>query len=243
MNEFTLPNGVLFDGILYNKAYLNEITGKQQNYLVNTKYKSPVDHVEHLLFDLLIDLRDESNKSILNFAEKRHIITHLMQIEDTQFLLIKLREITFGEKYFFDKIECTHCNAKNHAELNLSKLEVVTQSEAGSKIGTLPKCGLEIEYKPMNLSELKSFGSDHEKLLNNHITETIKVVLKRLGDKAPSIVDIENLKALDNEYITENAPKYNFLDNKITHTCSSCKADFEFDLGELAVSFFVRSRI
>lgn len=243
MNEFTLPNGILFDGILYNKAHLEELTGKQQNYLINTKYKSPVDHIERLLGDLLIDLRDESNQSIKNKAAMDHVVKNLMQVEDIQFLLVKLREISYGPRYFFDKLECSHCKARNHAEIALESLEVIHPTQERKDQYVLPKCGLQIEFKPLNFSELKAFGSDGDRLLNNHVTETMRSILKRLGDNHDvKTEDVEVLKVADTTYIANNAPQYSYLDNKITHKCSSCKKDFEFDLGEMNADFFAPSR-
>lgn len=245
MNEFTLPNGVIIDGVLYNKAHLDELTGKQQNYLVNTKYKSPVDHIERLLVDLLIDLRDASNTSILNSVTKDHLVAKLLNIHDIQFLLIKLREISFGERYFFDKVECPHCRAKNSAQIKLNSLEIIhpENNPIPEEGHVLPKSGLKIEYKPLNLSELKAYGSDSERLMNNHVTESCVSLLKSLGSQAPSIESVEGLKAMDTQYIIDNAPKYAYLDNKLTHSCSSCKQDFDFELGELTPDFFVLSRI
>lgn len=243
MSEFKLPNGVRIGDTLYNVAHLDEITGKQQNYLVNTKYKSPVDHIEKLLGDLLTDLRDENNKSITNVANKQSVITHLMQIEDIQFLLVKLREISFGDRFFFEKIECTHCKAINSAEIKLSSLEVVQPPQKDPVDLILPKSGLRIEYKPLNLSELRSFGADQDRLLNNHITETIKILLRKLGDdENPSLEKIEGLKAMDNSFITKHSPSYAHLDNSITHACKECGKDFEFELGEMLASFFALSR-
>jgi hypothetical protein len=243
MNELTLPNGVTFNGVLYNKAHLEELTGKQQNYLVNTKYKSPVDHIEFLLVDLLIDLRDANNNSILKEVDKRHLLLNIMAIQDVQFLLIKLREISFGEKYFFDKLECPHCKAKNSAQIELDKLDIIREAKAETKELTLPKSGLSIEYKPLHLSELKAYGADSERVLNNHVTEACISMLAKLGDKKPEAKDIESLKAKDTQYIVDNAPKYDYLDNKITHSCTSCTKDFDFELGEISPDFFVHSRI
>lgn len=243
MNEFTLPNGVMVDGVLYNKAHLDELTGKQQNYLINTKYKSPVDHIERLLVDLFLDLRDSSNKSILSSMDKQHLILNVLSLQDIQFLLIKLREISFGGRYFFDKLECTHCKSKNSAEIKLDSLQVIQEPKTPSHQLTLPKSGMSIEYKPLSLSELKSYGSDSERLLNNHVTEACVSILAKLGDKRPSASDIEVLKAKDTQYIIDNAPKYDYLDNKITHTCTSCSKDFDFELGELHPDFFDLSRI
>ena len=243
MNEFTLPNGVLFDGVLYNKAHLEDLTGKQQNYLVNTKYKSPVDHVERLLGDLLVDLRDESNQSIKNKAAIPHVICQLMQIEDVQFLLVKLREISYGPRYFFEQLKCPHCSAKNNAEVNLEDLQVIHPTKARLAKYILPKSGMEIEYRPMNLSELKSFGADSERLLNNHVTETMLTILKRIGENTNiKLEDVEGLKAIDNEFIADNSPEYSHLDTKITHQCTACKKDFDFDLGEMSADFFALSR-
>ena len=243
MNEFTLPNGVTIDGVLYNKAYLEELTGKQQNYLANTKYKSPVDHIERLLMDLLIDVRDASNKSITNTMDKQHLILNVLPLQDLQFLMIKLREISFGERYFFDKMECTHCRAKNSAEIKLDSLQIIKESNQNQSELILPKAGLAIEYKPLTLSELKAYGADSERLLNNHVTEACVSILSKLGDKRPTVEDIEALKAKDTQFIIDNAPKYDYIDNKVTHTCTSCKKDFDFELGEISADFFVLSRI
>jgi hypothetical protein len=243
MSEIKLPNGVLFNGTLYHTAHLDEITGKQQDYLVNTKYKSPVDHVERILMDLLKDLRDESNNSIFPQVDKLHLITKLMQIEDIQALMIKLREISFGEDFFFDKLECPHCRAKNSARLNLSTLELKLAPVKEAKELVLPKAGVSFEYKPMNLSDLKRIGSSQDQLLNNHVTETMLTILKRIGDKENITAnDVQSLKVMDNEFIAKNAPTYSHLDNQITHTCSSCNTDFDFDLGELTSDFFALSR-
>jgi hypothetical protein len=243
MNEIKLPHGVLFDGTLYQTAYLNEITGKQQNYLVNTKYKSPVDHIEHLLFDLLVDLKDDNNTSILPKVDKRHLITKLMQVEDIQLLLIKLRETSFGDDYYFESLKCPHCGAKNNASLKLSTLEIKRYPKPEKTVHMLPKSKLEIEYKAMNLSDLKRLGSDQERLMNNHVTETMLTILKRLGDKYElTATDVEDLPALDNKFIAENAPAQDHVDDTITHECTSCKTDFDFNLGEMTPDFFALSR-
>jgi hypothetical protein len=242
MNEIKLPNGVLFNGTLYQTAYLDEITGKQQDYLVNTKYKSPVDHIEHLLMDLLKDLRDDSNNSIFPQVDKKHLITKLLQIEDIQALMIKLREISFGEDYFFDNLKCSHCGAKNHAKIMLNTLELKPANiKPVEKV--LPKSGLSFDYKPMNLSDLKRIGSSQDQLLNNHVTETMLTILKRIGDNENlKASDVQSLKALDNKFIADHAPTYAYLDNNITHECTSCNTDFDFDLGELTPDFFALTR-
>lgn len=243
MNEIKLSHGVLFDGTLYQTAYLNEITGKQQNYLVNTKYKSPIDHIEHLLFDLLSDLKDDSNTSILPKVDKRHLITKLMQIQDIQILLVKLREISFGDDYYFENIKCPHCEAKNSAMIKLSSLEMKTYPKPEKLVHMLPKSKHEIEYKPMDLSDLKRLGSDQERLLNNHVTETVLTILKRLGDKCELTAhDVEALPALDNKFIADNAPVHDHIDDVITHECNSCGKDFDFNLGEMTPDFFALSR-
>ena len=119
--KFTLPNGLTGSGILFNQVYLEELTGKQQNYLINTKYKSPIDHIEPLLTDLIKRVESEDGQE-LDVPIKELINKHL-SIEDTSFILAKLREITFGGTYILEKQECPHCQETQDLSIDLSSLE------------------------------------------------------------------------------------------------------------------------
>ena len=235
--KFTLPNGLTGSGVLFNQIYLEELTGKQQNYLINTKYKSPIDHIEPLLTDLIKRVESEDGQE-LDVPVKDLINKHL-SIEDTSFILAKLREITFGETYILEKQECPHCQAQQDLSIDLSTLEVMTPEEK-SNTTILPKSGLEVEYNPITFGKLKGYSSDPDQMLNNAVTSTLSMVVKRIGENSNITEEsIMELKALDNNHIQNNVPQQKHLDTKITHECNGCKKDFDIELEVLSSDFFV----
>jgi len=235
--KFTLPNGLTGSGILFNQVYLEELTGKQQNYLINTKYKSPIDHIEPLLTDLIKRVESEDGQE-LDVPIKELINKHL-SIEDTSFILAKLREITFGETYILEKQECPHCQEKQDLSIDLGSLEIMTP-EKKENTTILPKSGLEVEYNPITFGKLKGYSSDPDQMLNNAVTSTLSMVVKRIGDNSNITEEsIMELKALDNNHIQKNVPQQSHLDTKITHECKGCKVDFDIELEVLSSDFFV----
>jgi hypothetical protein len=244
MYNFTLPNGIEIEGKLFNKVQLDELTGKQQNYLINTKYKTPLDHLEPLLSDLILKIQTEDGQELT--APKLHIIKDLLSLDDLTFILVKLREITFGEQFFFNKAECPHCKSKQAKDVVvfLDKLEIIESKKKPQEDLKLPKSGLQIKYKPLTLGVLKSYAGDQDRLLNSAFTATMSMILAQLGDKTTvTEKDVEPLKAKDISFIEDNAPTYNKLDTEIVHECTECGKDFNLDMGVLSSDFFVRTRI
>jgi len=235
--KFTLPNGLSGNGVNYNVVYLEELTGKQQNYLINTKYKSPIDHIEPLLNDLLIRIESEDGQEL--DVPVKDIINKHLSIEDTSFILIKLREITFGGTYILEKEECPHCQEKQDLSIDLESLEII-KADDKPKITILPKSGLEVEYQPISFGKLKGYSSDPDQMLNNATTSTLSMIVKRIGETTHITEEsIMELKALDTTHIQKNVPQQNHLDSKITHECKKCKKDFDIELEVLSSDFFV----
>lgn len=235
--KFTLPNGLTGSGILFNQVYLEELTGKQQNYLINTKYKSPIDHIEPLLIDLVKRVESEDGQE-LDVPTKDLINKHL-SIEDTSFILAKLREISFGETYILEKQECPHCQKTQDLSIDLSSLEII-KGDDKENTTILPKSGLEVEYTPISFGKLKGYSSDPDQMLNNAVTSTLSMVVKRIGENSNVTEEsIMELKALDNNHIQKNVPQQNHLDTKITHECNDCAKDFDIELEVLSSDFFV----
>ena len=127
MDTFKLPNGFVHKDKLYNILELEELTGKQQNYLINTKYKSHIQHIQPILNDLVVDIKSEDGESLLSEIKKEDIILKTLPIEDIQFILVKLREISYGSQYYFDKAQCKcpHCEKSGNYKLELDSLEII----------------------------------------------------------------------------------------------------------------------
>lgn len=240
MAKFTLPNGVKYEEKLYDIAYLEEMCGKQQNYLINTKYKSPLDHIPPLMGDLLVRLETEEGEELKMSSEE--ILKSHLQVEDLQFLLVKLREITFDEQYIIEGKECPHCQKKQDLVVNLAELEIIQPSqEKISMTVELPKAGVEAEYKPLTFGDLRKYAVDPDRLMNKASTSTAVMVLKRIGEDSDITEEkVEALKAKDIKVIQDNAPEYPHLDSKIEHTCKHCGEDFDFELESMVADFLLR---
>jgi len=239
MAKLKLPNGVKIDDKHYDIAYLEEMCGKQQNYLINTKYKSPLDHILPLMDDLLIRIETEEGDE-LKLPMKEILKSHL-QIEDLQFLLVKLREITFDEELIIEKKECPHCQHKQDLVIGLDELEIIQPSEDQSMTVHLPKEDVEAEYRPITFGDLLKYAVDPDRLLNKASTTTICMVLKRIGEETNITEErVESLKAKDIKTIREGSPDYPHLDTKIIHACKGCGEDFEFELETMVADFLLR---
>jgi hypothetical protein len=245
MSKFTLPNGVNLGGKLYNLITLDEIRGKHQNMLVNPNPKSPIDFIEPILSDLILDLTDTISESILPHVSKKDLILHKLPIQDIQFILIKIRETSYGPDYMMH-LNCTHCEAKNNAKLDLSKLVV---SERKDKISEaemkLPKDGTDFRYGHMSLAHLLKMAIQDGKsdFTKEMLTSLTAFMLQSLGSNLsvkPS--DLDDLKGSDLNYIRDNMPELSEIDMKVEHTCSSCSKDFQQELPALAADFLLHMR-
>lgn len=237
MNRFELPNGFIHGEKKAKYVYLEEMTGKQQNYLINTEYKSPIEHVEPVLSELITKVETEEGEEIQE--KKSHVVKHLLTIEDLQFILVKLRLVTFG-KYFESKQECSHCKAENNCSIDLEVLEVLPPEEDKPLLLKLPKLQEQVEFKPLTFSDLKKYSTDPKRLMNKATTSTAAMIVKRIGDNENvKEEDIEKLKALDIRTIQREAPQYNHIDIHFDHKCHSCEKDFDYDLEVISSDFLL----
>lgn len=248
MAEFKLPNGVECEGKLYNIIQLEEICGKQQNYLINPSPRTAVDHIEPLLKDLLVDIRTENSESIKDHFSMEKVISHQLPIQDIQFIMVKLREITYDSTYLMT-LQCPHCNHINNTKIDLSTLEIIPGHIKKSPEECItPKKKLSYKYRPLFLADLRKTStiSNVGKLEKNMMTELASLLLENLGDKSPVVAgDLDALPGKDIEFIMNNGPDRPQIDQKVITACSNpeCGKDFEQELPALAADFLLPSRI
>lgn len=247
MSKFTLPNGVNLDGNLYNLIELNEITGEEQDILANPRPKTPFDYIEPVFSNVIVDITDSDMNSVSAKAVKRDVILHHLPIQDIQFILIKLREISYGNLFTMD-IECEHCHKQNMAGLKLDELEVFPRKDKIDEDKLiLPKDNIPFRYKHLSLANLlkMNFEDEDSQFMKSLKTSVTSFRVASLGDKKDiSSKDIKKLKAMDIEFIEENAPDLAEPDMKVEHTCKHCGKDFEVDISSrvLVADFLLRSR-
>jgi hypothetical protein len=228
MSRLELPNGIKKDGKLYKFAYLEEMTGKQQDYLVSKKYKSPLDHIVPVLGDLVTKIETSDGDELK--LDMKQVISEVMQIEDVTFLLVKLREVTFGDRHVFEKKECTHCQKKQDVLVYLNELDIIS-GDAEIKPTELPSNQVQAHYKPLNFKGLRSYLLNAEEVLEEITTATLWMIVDKIGEDNEITLDkIKALPAKDLKQIKQNTPKYHEIDTRITHKCNNCGEDFEFDM-------------
>jgi hypothetical protein len=246
MSKFTLPNGVNLNGSLYNVIELDEIRGKHQNMLVNPSPKTPIDFIEPILSDLILDLHNLESESIFPQVSKKDLVLNKLPIQDIQFILIKIRELSYDKNYLM-KLKCTHCEADNNAKLDLSALTI---SKRVDKITLeemiLPKDQISFRYGHLSLGHLMKLALQDDKTIMTKelLTSLTSFMLTSLGENTkvkPS--DLDNLKGSDLDFIRDNAPDLSEPDMVIEHTCSSCSKDFKQELVVLVADFLLPTKI
>lgn len=246
MSKFTLPNGVTLNGKLYNLIEIDEIRGKHQNMLVDPNPKTPVDFIEPILTDIILDLTDSVSESILSAqVSKKDLVLHKLPIQDIQFILVKLREISYGSDYLM-KLECTHCSAPNNAKLDLSTLTISAREDKISESEMyLPKDKTEFRYGHMSLAHLLRMAvqDGQTDFTKEMLTSLTSFMLASLGGNTNvTSADLADLKGSDLNYIRDNTPVLPEIDTKVEHTCSACNKDFEQELPVLAADFLLHTR-
>lgn len=242
-----LPNGLL-DGVdHFNMAEIDELSGKQQNYLADKELVvGNIGHISKILEDMTLSLQTEQG---LKWQGKMSEVIWKLPSGDLETILIKIRENTYGPR-FYHQGQCNHCEHVNKdLRLDLDKLEINHYSLEDlkkAKVLTLPKSNLEVELKPIFLRDLFDVIKITSKKTDALITSMIAVSLKRIGTKTKvTSEDVENLKMSDIMFLQEymdKTPLEGGIDTDIQIECENCHKDFEMKLNVFDPSFFAPTK-
>lgn len=244
-----LPNGYIDGMDHFNVIQVDEIRGKQQNYLSNKELVvGNIGHVPKLLEDLIKSLETESG---LPWKGDLKELVYKLPSGDIEAILVKIRENTYGEKYYHEA-ECPHCQHMNKdLRIDLDKLEVkampiAEMQDASKRTMTLPKSNVEVELKPLYMKDLfdavKVVSGKQDEL----VTSTLAMSIKRLGTKSKvTPKDLEEIPVTDimklNEF-AENLTLEGSIDTNIQTECSACRKEFEYKLNVYDPSFFYHTK-
>lgn len=255
-----LPNGLLDGQDHFNYAEIDELRGKQQNYLVDKELVvGNIGHVPKILEDMILSLRTEQG---LEWRGKMADAVYKLPAGDLEVILIKVRENTYGPR-FYHEAQCPHCEHKNgNLRLDLDKLaldEMSIQEILKEKKVSLPKSKIVVELKPLYLGDLfeilKITGSKQNALVTSLLTVSMKTLAVPVDPKAETIEyqiknkitdkDTENIPASDLMYlqdIVKGTKLEGSIDTQIEVNCSNCKKDFNFKLNVYEPGFFDPTR-
>lgn len=239
-----LPNG-LIDGVdLFNYCNIDELRGKQQDYLVNQELVvGSIGYLPKILEDMILSL--ETKEGLPYKGQIKDVVWKLSS-GDIETILVKVRENTYGPKLYHEAT-CPHCNKVNkdlRLDLDTLELDVMPIEEIlKPKVFILPKENIEVELKPLYLKDLFEAIKISQSKMSTLITSTLAVTVKRLGTKTDITADdIKNLRASDLTYLQEqmnNIKLDGSIDTDIEITCTHCKTDFKIKLNTMSPNFFV----
>jgi ssDNA-binding Zn-finger/Zn-ribbon topoisomerase 1 len=251
MMRVKLPNGLLDGADLFNYVEIDELRGKQQNYLANRDLViGNVGHIPKILEDLVKSLQTEQG-----LAWKGDIGEAIYKLPtgDLETILIKIREHTYGPR-FYHQADCPHCNHINkdlRIDLDTLEIEVLSVKDMMDKAPRtfmLPKCKKEVELKPLYLRDLfdsiKITADKHDQL----ITSAMSLFIRRLGDNNKvTSKDLEDMPSADIAYLndvveTSDLKLEGTIDTDIINECAKCKKEFNSKLNPFDPYFFSPTR-
>lgn len=245
-----LPNG-LIDGVdHFTHARIDELRGKQQNYLSNKDLVvGNIGHIPKILEDLLIALETEQG---LKWNGDMKEVIYKLSAGDLETILLKIRENTYGGKYYHEK-ECPHCQHLNKdLRIDLDKLEIKEMPlqdmlDKSKRITILPKSGLEVELKPLYLKDLFEAVKIATGKNDELITSALALSIKRLGDKVRvTSKDLEEIPVTDLMHLNEFSEKCMLegnIDTDVTTDCTKCKQEFTYKINVYDPVFFSPTKV
>lgn len=236
-----LPCGILHDGKVYDRVRVKELTGRQQNYLVDMELVSDnLGHVPKLLQDLTDDYTTAEGLP-LDMPVKEAIWQ--LSSEDVEFILLKIRESTYGPVMALP-VACPHCGKQQTNRIDLDKLEVVHLKDktVRTKKVELPKTKQTAEVKLLYLKDLFDLYKVLKEGSNKLYTGALHLSTAKLGEIEDVTEDhLLDLPATDLQVIEEAfSALRSSLDTTITHECTGCAKEFDTPLPVMDPSFFVQ---
>lgn len=244
-----LPNGLLDGSDLFNYVEIDELRGKQQNYLADRELVvGNVGHIPKILADLVLSVQ---TKEGLKWGGQVEDAIQKLPSGDLETILVKIREKTYGERFYFEAV-CPHCEHKNKdLRLNLNELELDVMPleqmlDKSQKVFKLPSSGMECEIKPIFLRDIFEVIKITKNKQNELITSVLALSLKRLGEiNKVTTEDVAKLSMKDIMFLKEKLEKVKLegtIDTDIETSCVNCSKDFNTKLDVFAPDFFDPTR-
>ena len=225
--DFALPS----KGKIYNKVV--NPTGRIRSMTTEEEMKR-LGHTDSP-FKMLSEIIDDCS------LDKIGISAYDLCESDYQYLLYKLRTVTYGSEYPIVAI-CPVCGAKNDLTINLDTLKVTEYDEELSKYLNIvlpvskkriklrvrtPRLLDWVTRKAEEINEKTNSDKREESAFLFNIISLIEKVDDEVLDEFKLEAFVRKLPAGDSNYILQCANKINFgLDTSVKCKCKKCKTDW-----------------
>lgn len=170
-----------------------------------------------------------------------------LKLFDLQFLMYKLRTITYGSEYDVDII-CPHCGKQNRIKVDLDSLlvnEVPEDFTEPFAIGPLPVSKDTIGCRFLNTIDFNDIEMESKRIMNKfpdyegnpEMIIKWNYIITEINGEAVSVRDIqpyiESMHAKDYRYLESKYEQFNSkfgLDIDLIEKCSACEGDINFAL-------------
>ena len=177
-------------------------------------------------------------------VEKPGISSYDMHLGDYQFLLHKMRIVTYGDEYAV-KSTCPYCGSVNSDTISLEDIQVFDFDEEQVKSYfefDLPKSKRHIKLRmqtPRMLDEIQARAKELKKKARNFVGDpafliSIEMMIAEIDGVKPNPLNltdfVKNLPMMDTNYIVKHCQKVNEsigLDTLLSNTCDVCGLDYE----------------
>ena len=177
-------------------------------------------------------------------VEKPGISSYDMHLGDYQFLLHKLRVVTYGDDYTVQS-QCPYCASINSDTISLDDIQVFDFDEEKVKSYfefELPKSKRKIKLRmqtPRMLDEIQARAKEVKKKSRNYIGDpafliSIEMMIAEIDGQKPNPLNltdfVKNLPMMDTNYIVRHCQKINEsigIDTMLSNTCDVCGLDYE----------------
>ena len=224
--DYTLPS----KGKVYNKEINPHIRLRSMTTREEMKRLNPSDKVYKNLCEVIDDC----------LVDKPGISSYDMCLGDYQFLLHKIRVVTYGPD-FKAELRCPFCGCTNQRTINLDSLSVNEYSQDFDKYLELdlPKTGKHVKLKlqtPRMLDDVESKAKDLRKKTHNGepaFLLTLQALIDEVDGQKLNFIQLEDfvnrLPMLDANYILRYSEKANGLvgvDTMVEDTCDVCGLEY-----------------
>lgn len=229
--DFTLPS----KGKVYSQSVNPQVKLRSMTTEEEMKRLGHSPYVYKMFSDMIEDC----------LVEKPGINVYDMCLGDYQYLLYKLRTVTYGPEYAIQSI-CPHCGQLQDISVNLDNLKVNTFKESlNSKMEfELPVSKKLIKLKwqtPRMLDEVekrtKEFNSKSSDTVESAVLFNVMYLIDTIDgvayDESRKEIFVRHLPMKDTSTIIQYAKKHMRdlgIDTTFTHTCEHCKADYLISL-------------
>lgn len=228
-NEYTLPSkGKVYGREINPQFKLRSMTTAEEMKRLNHTDR-PYKSMSEIIDDCLV--------------EDIGISAYDLCIADYQYMLHKLRIVTYGPNYKLES-NCPYCGSINKDVLNLEDLHLIPFDEEEFKKCTefvLPVTGKHIKLRvqtPRILDEI-AYRAKEERRRNPKLVGdpaflfTIESLIDTINGNKPEQFKltpfVQKLPMMDTNYILRSAQKLNNffgLDSKLIHVCNVCGLDY-----------------